>query len=131
MRCEVALGPGIAMAPAYGSNHSVSRWEANTDWLRRTDLQREVVRGCKFERAIGAVADERPRFSRSNHDPGNRPAVLDQTDVHRELSVPLKELLGPVEGIDQEETVSRRWNMALCHGFLGNHGDPGHEPGEA
>src|SRR5258706_12638035 len=99
---------GVAMRPADDRDEAGLRDVARANDLGRADFQRQILGSGDLESAESRVADEGPRLGGRQNHAANRAGLFDERDIDSELAVLFQELLGPVQGIDQEK-ARRGW----------------------
>ena len=72
----------------------------------------------------------KPPGCRREHDSQPGRSAFDQPDIHRIIVAAANELLGSVEGVDEEVDIVMRGDAAGCHLFLRDHRNSGRSAGQ-
>src|SRR5438445_13829976 len=100
------------MRSAGDDPHGAGKLDFNTPHARRL--------GADDFKRLGTVRAARECHTRGGceHHPERWPPVFDQGDVDGEFAIPLQELLGAIERVDDEKAVAEYWNVPGSRAFF-------------
>ncbi len=118
---EIFVGLLVAMRAACNRNQAFFRGRPHRDARGVRVFGRAARLRVDLERARRGLAEEHALLRRRIDHAAHRLAVDDLRDVDREFAVASDEFLGPVEGIDEEETRFDLGHASGCDSFLCDH----------